>query len=109
VPLIATKGYASPEVETAYQAARDLCRRLGRPPADLFRALRGLWNCYAVRGELQRARNLAEELARLAEAQEQPLWRALSGRALGTSFYFSGRLLAQLPQFRGCPRVFSRA
>jgi class 3 adenylate cyclase len=88
VPLIATKGYASPEVETAYQAARDLCRRLGRPPADLFRALRGLWNCYAVRGELQRARNLAEELARLAEAQEQPLWRALSGRALGTSFYF---------------------
>ena len=68
IPLIATKGFAAPGVETAYGAARDLCHRLDRPTADLFPALRGLWNCYAMRGELRRACELAEQLARLVDA-----------------------------------------
>jgi tetratricopeptide (TPR) repeat protein len=91
-PLTATKGYASPEVESAYRALRDLCHRLGRPSADLFPALRGLWNCYTVRGELRQAGDLAEQLARLADAQQPPLWRALSCRALGTSLLLRGRI-----------------
>jgi class 3 adenylate cyclase/predicted ATPase len=95
-PLIATKGYGAPEVEATYTAARDLCRRLDRP-SDLFPALRGLWNCYNVRGELPRACDLAKQLADLADAEEdQPLRRALSRRALGTSLLSLGDLLAAL-------------
>ena len=68
-PLMATKGYAAPEVERTYSRASALCDQLGRS-AELFPVLRGLWNYYNVRGELQRAHDLAERLVVLADAQE---------------------------------------
>jgi len=40
-PLLATKGFASSEVETAYRRAQYLSRELGQD-TDLFTALRGL-------------------------------------------------------------------
>ena len=89
-PLIATKGYAAPEVERTYSRAWALCDQLGRS-AELFPVLRGLWNCYLVRGELQRAHDLAERLVVLAEEQGAPLRRALARRALGTTLFFLGR------------------
>ena len=89
-PLIATKGYAAPEVERTYSRAWALCDELGRS-AELFPVLRGLWNCYLVRGELRRAHDLAERLVALAEEQGEPLRRALARRALGTTLFFLGR------------------
>ena len=89
-PLMATKGYAAPEVERTYSRAWALCDQLGRS-AELFPVLRGLWNCYLVRGELQRAHDLAERLVALAEEQGAPLRRALARRALGTTLFFLGR------------------
>ena len=89
-PLIATKGIAAPEVERTYSRASALCEQLGRS-AELFPVLRGLWNCYFVRGELQRAHELAERLVVLAEEQGAPLRRALARRALGTSLFYFGR------------------
>jgi predicted ATPase len=53
--------------------------------------LRGLWNCYLVRGEFQRAHALAERLVALAEEQGAPLRRALAERARGTTLFFFGR------------------
>jgi class 3 adenylate cyclase/predicted ATPase len=89
-PLIAAKGYAAPEVEQTYGRASALCGQLGRS-AELFPVLRGLWNCYLVRGELRRAHDLAERLVGLAEEQEAPLRRALARRALGTTLFCLGR------------------
>ena len=89
-PLIATKGYAAPEVERTYSRAWALCDQLGRS-AELFPVLRGLWNCHLVRGELQRAHDLAERLVGLAEEQGAPLRRALARRARGTTLFFLGR------------------
>jgi class 3 adenylate cyclase/predicted ATPase len=89
-PLIATKGYAAPEVERTYSRASELCNQLERS-AELFPVLRGLWNCYFLRGELQRAHDLAERLVVLGKEQGAPLRRALSRRALGTTLYFLGR------------------
>ena len=43
-PLMATKGYASPEVERTYSRAWVLCEQLGRSK-ELFPVLRGVWNC----------------------------------------------------------------
>jgi predicted ATPase len=88
--LMATKGYAAQDVERTYSRASVLCDQLGRA-AELFSVLRGLWNCYLVRGEYQRAHDLAERLVALADEQGAPLRRALARRAQGTTLFFLGR------------------
>jgi class 3 adenylate cyclase/predicted ATPase len=65
-PLVLTKGHAAPEVETTYARACELCQQLGDTP-QLFSALLGLRRYYFMRGELPKARDLAEQLLRLAK------------------------------------------
>jgi predicted ATPase len=89
-PLLATKGYPAPEVERNYSRAWALCDQLDRS-AELFPVLRGLWQCYLVRGELQRVYDLADRLAVLAEEQGAPLRRALARRARGATLVYLGR------------------
>jgi class 3 adenylate cyclase/tetratricopeptide (TPR) repeat protein len=88
-PLMANKGFAAPEVERTYSRASALCDQIGRS-AELFPALRGLWGCYFVRGEYQRAYDLAVQLVMLADEQEETC-RALARRALGATLFFLGR------------------
>ena len=88
-PLIATKSEAAKEVERTYSRAWALCDHLGRS-AELFPVLRGLWNCYLLRSDLQRAHDLAERLVVLADEQGE-LRRALARRARGTTLFFLGR------------------
>jgi DNA-binding winged helix-turn-helix (wHTH) protein/predicted ATPase len=66
VPLIATEGYAAPEVGSTYTRARELCRRLGEAP-EIPQVLWGLWTFYLVRAALGTAREIAEEFSRVAE------------------------------------------
>jgi tetratricopeptide (TPR) repeat protein len=89
-PLMATKGEAALEVERTYSRAWALCEQLDRS-AEPFPVLRGLWHCYFVRGELERAYDLAERLVVLAEEDGAPLRRALARRARGTTLFFLGR------------------
>ncbi len=88
-PLIATSSEADNEVERTYSRAWALCDQLGRS-AELFPVLRGLWNCFLLRSDLQRARDLAERLVVLADEQGE-LRRALARRARGTTLFFLGR------------------
>jgi predicted ATPase len=92
-PLMAAKGYASPEVEGTYSRAAALCEHLDRSGEERFLVLRGLWNCRLLRGELQQAHDLAERLVALAEEQRAPLRRAHACRALGSTLFFLGRLV----------------
>jgi predicted ATPase len=62
--LIATKGWAAPEVGETYTCARQLCQDL-EDPYQLFPVLRGLWSYYLTRAELQ----TAHALARLSETE----------------------------------------
>jgi predicted ATPase len=89
-PLFATRGYPVPEVERTYSRAWALCERLGRS-AELFPALRGLWNYHLGRGELRRVHDLAERLVVLAEEHGAPLRRAQARRARGTALFLLGR------------------
>jgi len=57
--LVATKGYAVREVGETYTRARHLCQALDNPH-QLFSVLRGLWNYYQVRAELQTAHELRQ-------------------------------------------------
>ena len=70
-PLIATKGYASPEVERTYARAQELCRQVGETP-QLFPVLWGIWVVYFVRGDLLTAKELSMQLLRLAQDAEDP-------------------------------------
>lgn len=70
VPLIATLGYAAPEVGSVYQKSRELCRQLGDPP-DVSEVLWGLWTFHILSGELSTARQIAEELLSLAQRHPQ--------------------------------------
>jgi predicted ATPase len=88
-PLIATKGYAASAVEDAYVRALQLCRQMGEPP-QLFPVLWGLSAFYGVRAELKTARELSEEVLRLAQAAQDPALLLEAHHALGQYLYFMG-------------------
>ena len=81
-PLMATMGFPAPEVERTYRRAHDLCRQIGETP-DLFPALYGLWLFHATRAELPTARNLGEQLLRLAQRARDPALLLQAHHALG--------------------------
>jgi TOMM system kinase/cyclase fusion protein len=89
--LRATKGPAAPEVEQTYSRARHLCERLD-DPHQLFPVLRGLWNHYLVRAELQTAHALGEQLLTLAQQVQDSAMLVASHRALGTTSFFLGAI-----------------
>jgi predicted ATPase len=87
--LIATRGYAAPDVAQTYARARDLCRRLG-DTLQLFVALRGLQTFHAVRAELPMAAALAEELLLLAQRQHDPTLLVFAHLSLGSTLFHTG-------------------
>jgi predicted ATPase len=87
--LSATKGFAAPEAEQAYARARALCIQVGDTP-QLFTTLWCLCRLYHGRGALSTARELGEQLLRLAEHAADPTHRLDAHDTLGYgSFYLS--------------------
>jgi predicted ATPase len=84
-----TKGWGGPEVEQIYTRARELCQQVGDTP-QLFRVLWGLWMFYAVRSESQVAQELAEQLLRLAQSAQNPLFLLPAYFALGWTLLWRG-------------------
>src|SRR5262249_30483156 len=70
-PLIATKGYAAPEVEHVYARAHELCRQVGKTP-QLPRVMRGLWAFYIQRAKFHDALDLGEQLLGFAQRAQDP-------------------------------------
>jgi predicted ATPase/DNA-binding winged helix-turn-helix (wHTH) protein len=97
--LTVTKGFATPEAAHAYARARELCQQVG-DTLHLFPALWGLWVYALVRTELHTARELGEELMRLAESAPTPashLRRAHN--VLGITLFWLGELAAARTHF----------
>ena len=102
--LIATKGYASEEVEVAYTRARELLDTIeAREPVssegsecsvdtsvkDLrFPVLFGLWLSHLVRGRFLSARELGEECFSIAKEVGNPAFEVEARRALGATLYY---------------------
>lgn len=91
--LIATRGFAAPEVSTTFNRAYALCEGLGDTNL-LFPVLWGLWSYYTVAGELSTARSLAAQFLKLAtEANQAAL--ILAGNYLeGATLFWLGELNA---------------
>jgi predicted ATPase len=91
--LIATKGNTAPEVEQTYVRARALCAQIGETP-QLFPTLRGLCRFYTTRGVLPTARELEEQLVRLAEHTADPMHRLEAHGTLGNLLFYLGEYAA---------------
>jgi class 3 adenylate cyclase/predicted ATPase len=91
--LNATKSIAAPEVAQTYLRAQHLCEHLDDPP-QLFPVLRGLWNHYNIRAELQTAHTLGEQLLTLAQQAQDSAMLIAAHRALGTTLFWLGTITA---------------
>jgi predicted ATPase/serine/threonine protein kinase len=90
-PLIATKGYASEEVEQNYSRALALCRRLGEA-RELVPSLWGLWLFYQVRGKYTNALEVGSKLLALAEESGEAELFLCAHQALGATLYLTGAI-----------------
>jgi TOMM system kinase/cyclase fusion protein len=89
--LLATKGYAAPEVGKVYARAQDLCQQVGETP-QIFPTLYGLYYFHVIRAEFYRARELAEQLLRMARHQQDQTFLLLAQQALAGSLFHLGEL-----------------
>jgi predicted ATPase len=96
--LIATKGYAAPEVGETYTYAQQLCQHL-EDPYQRFPVLRGLWSSYLVCAELQTAHALGEQLLTLAQQVQDTAMLCVAHRALGSTLLFLGAVAAAHTHF----------
>jgi tetratricopeptide (TPR) repeat protein len=92
-PLIATKGFASSEVETAYLRAQYLSRELGQD-ADLFTAVRGLGYVHHVRGDLRQSMREFPEALDLARRIDEPALLVQAYHFAGVSSFHVGAFQA---------------
>jgi predicted ATPase len=90
---MATKGHAAPEVEQTYLRAQHLCAHL-EASHQLCPVLRGLWNYYQVRAELQKAQALGEQLLSLAQHAQSSVMFPVAYRALGVTLFALGAVAA---------------
>jgi DNA-binding SARP family transcriptional activator/predicted ATPase len=93
VAVTATKGYGSPEAEKIYVRARELGQQVGKI-SQLFPALYGLWRCYLLQGQLQKARESAEQLLQLAQTTQEHALLLEAHRALGAALFHLGELVS---------------
>jgi predicted ATPase len=94
--LSTTKGLAAPEVAAAYHRAHALCQEVGETP-QIFPVLGGLVSFYINRGELQTARELGEQMLRLAQRGHDPARLADAHIQLGNALFSLGEFGAARP------------
>ncbi len=87
--MIATKGYAAPEVEAAFDRARALSEGIVDTP-QLFPALWGLWSFHIVRASHLASLELGDQLRDIAGRDPGLLLEA--HRALGSTLLYMGEI-----------------
>jgi predicted ATPase len=90
--LIAAKGHGAPETGRSYARVRELYEQLGEAQL-LFPALYGQHIVHFGRGELEAARELAEEFLRLARCRTDTVVRATGHRLIGVTSLRLGQLI----------------
>jgi predicted ATPase len=88
--LMATKGYAAPEVKRTYARARALCEQIDETP-QCFPSLQGLWQFYMNLGALPMAQELGEQLLRMAQREGALTPRLVAHDTLGTTLFILGQ------------------
>jgi predicted ATPase len=97
-PLVATKGYGATEVEHVFSRARELCAQ-GGSAAHRFQVLAGLFVFYELRGALQIAHELTQELFTIAQHQHETVFLPRACACGGQTFFYLGDLTSARPIF----------
>jgi class 3 adenylate cyclase/tetratricopeptide (TPR) repeat protein len=90
--LMATRGFAAPEVYSAFARARELCIELGDSPIYCL-CLYGLFTVEASRSNKEAAIALAAELLDTFGASQVPSWAIAAHFSAGVSRFFQGQFL----------------
>jgi predicted ATPase len=98
VPLMATEGYAAPNVGRTYQRARQLFQQLGETP-EVAEVLWGLWVFHIVRADLETACEIGNEFLRLAEELPSPALAMRGHLALEVTFVDMGEFGQSVEHF----------
>ena len=106
-PLIATRGFASPDVGRVYARARELCQQAGDVP-QLFPVLWGLWVFYTARAEHKTAHELAQQCRRMADASNDIDLLMLAHHAMGVTLTTIGQFSAGIQQLERVIAIYDR-
>lgn len=86
-PLVAARGYASPDLQAAYSRALEIGEKLDDGITD-FRVLWGLSSFYLIRGQLQQSLKLQRECATQAQKDAKIDRRVQASAWLGTILFY---------------------
>ncbi len=103
--LMTTKGYGAPEVERAYERARELCGRVGKDP-ELFAVLHGLWLYYWLRGDIPTVLDLAQQLYDLAQRAGDRALRLVAHDVMGEVEVYLGDFSAARSHMEQCISLY---
>lgn len=95
--LMATRGYAAPEVEAVYKRVSALCEQIGETVRP-YPALWGLWAYYFTTANLRESRLLGERFVASAQAQDEAVPKVVSHACLGYTLFWLGEFPAALEQ-----------
>jgi predicted ATPase len=90
-PLIATKGYAAPEIARSTTRARELVDQVG-DTEQRFPVLYRQWVYHLIRTEYHTARTLGEEFLHHAKREGDPALALMGHRILGVTQLYLGEL-----------------
>ena len=105
VPVSATKGYGSLDVEEIYRQAQTLGQQTGKV-SQLFLSLFGLWRSLIIRGELQKTSDLAEQILQLAQTTQDPSHLIEAHRVMGVTLFHLGQLVAAQEHLARCMALY---
>jgi TOMM system kinase/cyclase fusion protein len=87
--LIASEGYAAPEVGPVFARARELCVQIGQP-VSLMAVLWGVWAWRVVREEFDACLELSREVMQLADTHADDGLRMEAHFVPGLTLYYRG-------------------
>jgi DNA-binding winged helix-turn-helix (wHTH) protein/tetratricopeptide (TPR) repeat protein len=94
-----TGGYGSPQAHAAFERAYDICRQVGDTP-ELLESAFGLCRVFWVRGELARAREIAERMQSMVADGTDPIRTMAARTALGSALLGQGEWTGAVAAFR---------
>jgi predicted ATPase len=89
--LMATKGFAAPELERVLTRARALCHQV-EETSQLVSVLTGLWVYYMGRAEYHTTQEMSEQLLRLGRREKNPAALASGHATLGATWFWLGEM-----------------
>ena len=106
--LLATRGYAAPQVEEALTRALQLCQQRGAGLIQRFQVLWGLSRYYLVKPDLDRGLAVSQQLLEIAQEQEDRELLVEAYTALGTHLFHRADLHAALAYFDQAIALYDR-